>query len=159
MWQEVGKILLILHVGIKLQQVSDGKMPVKNRNIHGDPRRLSLSDRGDIFSSWCAFKVEFLVWLLQLRLPGSYKILCALCCLRSLKFLEKSSEISSSFSWCSSQGSSATEVRLKSWFIGDVCILVIKSKCNFLLGYVIKIPTKVDTFLVVWRPVTKQSSN
>lgn len=77
----------------QLQQVSDGKMSVKNRNIHGDPQRLSLSDRGDICSSWCAFEVEFLIWLLQLRrLPGSCKILHALGCLRSLTFLERRSE-------------------------------------------------------------------
>lgn len=93
------------------------------------PQRLHLSDRGDIFSSGCAFEVEFLVWLLQLRrLPGSCKILHALGCLRTLTFLEKSSEISSSFSWRSSQGSSAIKVKSKSWFVGGVCILVIKEQ-------------------------------
>lgn len=82
---------------------------------------------------WCAFEGEFLVWLLQLRrLPGSCKIPRALGCLRSLTFLERSSEVSSSFSWRSSQGSSATKVRLKGWFVVGVCILVIKEQISFL---------------------------
>lgn len=160
--QEVGKILLLLHMAIKLQQVSDGKMPVKDRNIHGDPRRLSLSDRGDIFSSWCAFEVEFLVWLLQLRrLPGSCKILHALSCLRSLTFLERSSGnqlfILLMFiprKLCH-QGQ-VEELICWGWMhFGDKRANII----SYLAIYVIKIPTEVDTFLVVWQPVTKQSSN
>lgn len=160
--QEVGKILLLLHMAIKLQQVSDGKMSVKDRNIHVEPRRLSLSNRGDTFRSWCAFEVEFLVWLLQLRrLPGSCKILCALGCLRSLTFLERSSGNQLFILLMFIPGKLCHQGQVEeliSWgwvHFGDKRANII----SYLAIYVIKIPTKVDTFLVVWQPVTRQSTN
>lgn len=55
----------------------------------------------------CAFEGEFLVRLLQLRrLPSGCKILHALSGLTSLTFLERSSELSSSFPGRSPRGSS-----------------------------------------------------